>query len=184
MSTEGLLGFEEVRRDMCASAPVVRVPESGVLKLKMELLIDAHAQGENQPWAGVRGELWVSDESEQEFRRVIKSDWYESTWESPRARVFWKCEIRSNYQNRTAGHQCAKYATERMLTTAERQLMRFIAEKVLKPEQMSALEKITVEYENGSKAVIQVPSSPADETRAAVEAENRKKLDRRLNYPW
>lgn len=27
-------------------------------------------------------------------------------------------------------------------------------------------------------------SSPADDTRAACEAENRKKLDRRLNYPW
>lgn len=27
-------------------------------------------------------------------------------------------------------------------------------------------------------------NSFADDTRAAVEAENRKKLDRRLNYPW
>ena len=49
---------------------------------------------------------------------------------------------------------------------------------------LAVIEKFGRHFQEAVEHRAAGASSPADDTRAAVEAENRKKLDRRLNYPW
>lgn len=205
MMGAGLLGFEEAKQDLAGCCEYFPIPERGVLRLRVGLAIEP-----KNWWAGVITEVSVSDESELEFKVLKESDPHAMDWPSdaPRGKKVWVHEIRANYKGRINSYESGKETLSRLLTEGERQLMQFLAQRVAESEEgymrsrikeleaalqakpsvddiaLAVIEKFGRHFQEAVEHRAPSVSSPADDTRAAVEAENRKKLDRRLNYPW